>query len=131
MSPTPPTPDIIEVNDTVLYLHHEHGLYFLSMVCAGTTLINGATDTLLDISTSGNYNVLVTYANGCEIAVGINVILGMQNYAIGKIVSLFPNPVNNYLSIHTSSLHSNEVMTISIINALGEIIQEEKVKWSK
>jgi len=95
----------------------------------GGILIPGATDTFLVVTQSGNYNVEVSNSNGCKIAVGINIVLGIGDYSKDNLFSLSPNPADNQLTIHTSYMH-NETVTVSISNMLGEIMQEEKIKWS-
>jgi len=58
-------------------------------------------------------------------------ILGTKEIILNsQDINLFPNPATNQLTIHTSSFHANEAVTVSVMNVLGEVTQEEKLKWS-
>jgi hypothetical protein len=46
------------------------------------------------------------------------------------IFDIYPNPVKTQLTLSSSFIHSNEAVTISVMNALGEIMQQEKGKWN-
>ncbi len=82
------------------------------------------------ITQSGNYNVQVTNSNGCKIAVGINILPdGFNNFSNEEKTYLFPNPATNQLTVHTSSFH-NEGVIVSIMNVLGQTVQQEKIKWN-
>ena len=85
-----------------------------------TVLIPGATDTTLLISHSGNYNIGVSNKNGCKISVGINIVLGIQNYSNDNHIVLSPNPVTNSLNIYLKKNINDGIL--SIYNVLGEKI---------
>jgi len=82
--------------------------------------IPGATSYFYVAFTSGDYNVVATDNNGCEVeAVINNVIAGLTSARFnGEGVMVFPNPVLEKLSI--SGLHSKYLTSISVSNLLGE-----------
>ena len=128
--PSPPTPVITQRHDTLF--SSTNPSYTSYQWYDSTTIIPGATDTFLIITHGGNYNVVVTNENGCKISVGITIAhnVGINEFSANNYISLYPNPASDQLLIHTSSSHITGKAIISIINVLGEIIQEEKLKWS-
>jgi hypothetical protein len=85
-------------------------------------IINGATDYFYIATASGDYNVIATDINGCEVeAVINNVIAGSSQLAVSSFqLAIFPNPVSETLTI-TSDLLSGTAMKILIYNMLGEL----------
>jgi hypothetical protein len=74
----------------------------------------------LIIGASGNYNIQVANKNGCKVAVGINIILGMgQLNAYGLQFTVSPNPVDRELIIMSDGV---SIEKIEIYNMLGEKI---------
>jgi len=85
-------------------------------------MINGATDYLYVAPASGNYNVIVTDNNGCEVeAVINNVIASFQLPVISYQLEIFPNPVEDKFTIHKLEV-TRTAFEISIYNMLGEKI---------
>ncbi len=125
----PPTPVITQHHDTLFCTTDT--LYASYQWYDSTTLIPGASDTFLIVSHGGNYNVAVTAPNGCQISVGITIAhdVGINEFSINNLFSLSPNPASDQLTIHTSS-HIRGTAIVSIMNVIGEIIQEEKLRWS-
>ena len=72
----------------------------------------GCRDTLIQVIRIDNRNYL-------------NSINESKNFTA---ISLFPNPTSAQLTIQSSTF-SNEPATISILNVLGEIVQEQKAVW--
>ncbi len=56
-------------------------------------------------------------------SVGIN-----EPFANEHSINLYPNPAGSQLAISSSSFH-NEAVTVCVINAQGEIMQEQKLTW--
>ena len=112
----PPTPDIKQHHDT-LYCSTDPS-YTSYQWYLDSNLISGATNTSLAITVSGNYNVQVSNENGCKIAVGINIVLGIQNYSNNNVLTLSPNPAADQLTLKSSSLQGRS--TVAIINVLGQ-----------
>jgi hypothetical protein len=130
---TPVTPQVLDLpgigNDTLVCSTNQG--YISYQWYFNNSPIGGATDTFLVITQSGNYNVQVTNSVGCKTAVGINVVIGLQNYMNDNAVSLSPNPANSQVIIHSTSIPENETITISIMNVLGKAIALHKSKWRK
>ncbi len=126
----PPTPVITQHHDTLFCTTDPS--YTSYQWYDSTTLIPGATDTFLIITHGGNYNVAVSNEYGCKISVGINIShdVGINEFSANNYISLSPNPASTQLTIHTSFSHISGSATISIMNVLGEIIQQENLKWS-
>jgi PKD repeat protein len=93
-------------------------------------IITGATDYYYVASQSGDYNVVATDANGCEVeAVVFNAVAsfeepgGSSNGAPGQL-TVFPNPVEQILSIYSPLLLAygvgRDAAEISVYNMLGE-----------
>ncbi len=82
--------------------------------------IPGATDTFLLVSFNGNYNVKVTNENGCSVAVGINVIIGLHEVESNPYFTLYPNPVSSELTISMlKNLHNADM---EIKDVLGRVL---------
>ena len=87
--------------------------------------ISGATDYFYVATQSGNYNVVATDSNECEVeAVINNVIAGLTPALSREGVTVFPNPVTGTLFVDSYSLIGTAVQ-ISIYNVLGEKIYSE------
>jgi PKD repeat protein len=87
------------------------------------TLIPGATDYNYVAVQSGNYNVVCTDANGCEVeAVIFDVVASVHETGISSAeLNVFPNPVKNELTILTD-VSGGTPSEINIYNVLGEKI---------
>ncbi len=87
-------------------------------------LIAGATDYFYVALQSGDYNVVATDANGCEVeAVIFNVVAGLTSaLSEGGWVMVFPNPVVDKLIIQKLEVTSKTALEISIYNLVGEIV---------
>lgn len=85
--------------------------------------INGATDYFYVASSGGDFNVVATDANGCEVeAVIFNVIAGLNPFlSMGEEISMYPNPVTDLLFIDASVFHDDAF--ISVYNTTGEKLE--------
>ncbi len=94
-------------------------------------IINGASDYFYVAPASGDYNVVATDSNGCEVEAAIFNVLAEAQSAVGKRqLAIFPNPVSEKLIIHNSlpiafGITSGAAIKISIYNVLGEIVFAE------
>ncbi len=87
------------------------------------TLIPAATDYFYVAQASGDYNVVATDANGCEVEAAIfSVIAAVLPSPLGEGsgVRLYPNPVVDKLEITGSFLKDKKEINISIYNLIGE-----------
>jgi hypothetical protein len=90
-------------------------------------LVPGATDYFYVAPESGNYNVVATDVNGCEVeAVIFDVIASTTPLSLGEGsgVRLYPNPVKDILEIRPLKAGSNLIFVI--YNNLGEKVLEQK-----
>ncbi len=116
--PYPPPQGIAQNGDT---LFANQGAVSYQWYQNGNS-IAGATDYYLVAPSSGDFNVVATDANGCEVeAVIFNVIASVQS-AVGnqQSVIIHPNPVEEKLEI--SNLKLGTAINLSIYNIVGEKI---------
>ncbi len=90
-------------------------------------LISGATDYNYVISLNGDYNVVCTDANGCEVEAVIFDVVGVLTPALnkGERVMVFPNPVVAKLEINIPGIfvsHTGYPCSIYIYDMMGERI---------
>ena len=90
-------------------------------------LITGATDYYYVAPESGNYQVIATDNNGCEVEAVINdVIAGLSQLAIGSAqLALFPNPVSDKIQIKNLSPGTNHFITI--YNNIGMLVEQMEI----
>jgi PKD repeat protein len=85
--------------------------------------ISGATDYFYVAIESGNYNVIATDNNGCEVeAVIFDVIANVPAAASEPEFSLYPNPVYSKLQIQLAAKIPYSVSSIRLVNAIGELM---------
>lgn len=85
--------------------------------------VPGATNYFYVADAGGNYNVVATDANGCEVeAVIFDVVAEVQNPTSDVGFTNFPNPVADQLSINNLNFLFGESYDITICNMLGEQI---------
>lgn len=122
---TPPFPTITQVGYTLTSSLASSYQWQLN-----TVDIPGATNQSYTISQSGFYTVIIGDENGCKNSASKDVLIsGMDDLTGDAGISIFPNPTVDQITIHASSLQGNEITTISIINVLGKIVQQEQVNW--
>jgi len=129
--PYPPPQGIMQSGDT---LFANPGATSYQWYFNGN-LISGATDYFYIAPSSGDYNVVATDVNGCEVeAVIFNVLASAQSLVMGQW-SLYPNPVSDKLIIQIpiparlshsggaigTQVTSGTALDISIYNMLGEL----------
>ena len=118
--PYPPPQGIIQNGDTlfantgaVSYQWYENGI-----------LVPGATDYFYVATESGNFNVVATDAQGCEVEAVINdVVAGVAPaYFSGSGLQIFPNPVTGKFNILNRLFAGQSLVKISVYNIIGEVI---------
>jgi Secretion system C-terminal sorting domain/PKD domain len=79
----------------------------------------------------GEYTVTLTSNYLCENSSikseTINVILGIDDFSIKKIVEIYPNPVKDIMNIETTSV----ISSIEVLNILGQVLYSEKTNTNK
>jgi hypothetical protein len=85
-------------------------------------VINGATDYFYVAPQSGNYNVVATDNNGCEVEAAILNVIASTQLAVGSSqLAIFPNPVSEELKIKNEELRIKDAQAIiTIYNSMGE-----------
>ena len=92
-------------------------------------LIPGATDYFYVAQESGNYNVVFTDSNGCEVeAVIFDVVAGLHSPAAEEIIAAFQNPVKETLTLINN--FKNEEIDVSVFSISGEKIFSRKINNS-
>ncbi|MCX6274621.1 MAG: hypothetical protein NTV09_05400 [Bacteroidetes bacterium] len=65
--------------------------------------INGATDYFYVAQASGDYNVVATDANGCEVEAAVFNVVALVNAIEDQEILIFPNPVEEKVTIQKNS----------------------------
>ena len=88
------------------------------------SLIPGATESFYVASASGDYNVVATDANGCEVEAAIfDVTAGLQSADDSQQLIIYPNPVDDKFTMHSrAELKIGTAIEISVYNIIGEKI---------
>jgi hypothetical protein len=76
---------------------------------------------------AGDYEVLVTDDNGCEVVLNAsieNLSSASTSFLNDMSVQVYPNPTSDFASVSWSS---NDVSTVTIVNTNGQIIQKADV----
>ena len=121
--PAPPPQSIMQAGDTLFANTGAVGYqwYF------NGNLISGATNYFYIATTGGDYNVIATDGNGCEVEAAIyDVIAAVSPLSSTEGMNLFPNPVKEHLWL-TLPFEKNE-RTISLYNSTGEKIYSKIIK---
>ena len=83
--------------------------------------ISGATNYFHVALASGDYNVVATDSNGCEVEAVINNVLAQTPLVVGYWpMTIYPNPVIDKLIIYKSQVTRGTAIAISIYNMIGE-----------
>ena len=93
---------------------------------------NGSTSEDLSGVTPGDYTVVVTDANGCQVSVTVTVTDGPSTTGINQnnldiVVSAYPNPFAETTNLSFDLKESSKV-GIQLVNILGEIVQSFESK---
>src|SRR6185295_18457450 len=79
------------------------------------TIISGATDFFYLATANGDYNVVATDSNGCEVEAAIFNVLASAPSAIGSWqLAIFPNPVLEKITIRNSLPIAIGIRTVDI-----------------
>ena len=84
-------------------------------------IITGATDYFYVAQSSGDYNVVATDSNGCEVEAVINNVIASITPAVdcGPFI-IFPNPVQDRFTMHNAQCMIGTAIDISVYSTLGE-----------
>ncbi len=117
--PSPPAQSITQSGDTLSAITGaaSYQWYF------NGNIINSATNYFYVATQSGDYNVVATDSNGCEVEAVINDVLAHTPLATGFLpLAIYPNPVNDEFTIQNLKVTRGTAVEISIYNVLGEIV---------
>jgi hypothetical protein len=120
--PSPPPQGILQNGDT---LFANQGAVSYQWYYNGS-IVNGATDYFYVAQQGGDFNVVATDANGCEVeAVVFNVVAGLTRILSGGGgVMVFPNPAKDKITIHSPLLAGSQASMaatrISMYDVIGE-----------
>ncbi len=89
-------------------------------------LIPGATDYFYIADASGDFNVVATDSNGCEVEAAIfDVVASVQSTVSNDQLAIYPNPVADKCTIRNSQFTMGAAVTIKVLNILGVAVQSE------
>lgn len=80
--------------------------------------IEGATENQLTLSEAGEYTVVVTSASGCSSESEPFIATGMKD-AVANATRLFPNPVEDYLTVSLPTMIGTHTVQATLYNMLG------------
>ena len=83
-------------------------------------IITGATVYFYVAQASGDYNVVATDVNGCEVEAAVFNIIAAVGSSSRQELNIFPNPVIDKCTIHDSELTMGIAVEISVYNVIGE-----------
>jgi hypothetical protein len=118
--PFPAPQAIVQIGDTLYaiagalsYRWYRNGL-----------LINGATEYYYVASSGGDYNVVCTDLNSCEVEAVINNVIAAITSPFATIsqpknILVFPNPVSEILKLEIPDFNRDSPFLVKISNALG------------
>lgn len=96
-------------------------------------IVNGATNSFYVAPISGNYNVVATDPNGCEVEAAIFDVIAkiFEQEEIGDF-AIFPNPAENKLSIQNLNPENKilAVNSIAFYNTVGERVMVVPVSFT-
>ena len=113
--PNPPAQSITQIGDTLLSIP---GAVTYQWYYNGNA-ISGGTEYFYVATQNGDYNVVATDSNGCEVEAVINDVLAHTPLAFGHwSITIYPNPVTSTMDIR--GLENNSDYEITIFNVFGE-----------
>jgi len=115
--PIPPPQAIIQNGDTLV--SNQGSLYYQWYF--NGNLISGATEYFYVATLSGDYNLVATDSNNCEVEAAIfNVIASIENYSfIQNEILIIPNPTNNEIEIIYPDIDKS--IDVKIYNMWGSL----------
>ena len=119
--PSPPPQSITQSGDTLFAIagSTSYQWYF------NGNIINGATGYFYVATTSGDYNVVATDVNGCEVeAAAFNVVASVDAMR-DQVLLVFPNPVEDKFTMHNAQFTIGTAVEISVYNVVGEMVSNE------
>jgi hypothetical protein len=128
--PSPPPQSIAQSGDTLFAIPGSDSYQWFF----DGNNISGATDYFYVASASGDYNVIATDSNGCEVEAAIyNVIAGIQSTEDNRQLTIFPNPAWNQIAISIPIAIGTQLAMdhVTVYNLLGEAVLTIKPESSR
>lgn len=117
--PAPPPQAISQGGDS-LFANAGTGTYQWYF---NSTLINGATDYFYLAQSSGDYNVICTDGNGCEVEAAIfNVLASVESTLNNWQLAIYPNPVSEELEVRIPD-YEGKTVSIKVYDMIGAAIR--------
>jgi len=114
---------ITQTNDT-LTSNETTGTYQWIDCGNGDTIITGATNQNYQVTTNGDYAVIVTIGSCSDTSSCFNVtVSGIDENILDNTFSIYPNPTKNQLIISFNEVIDNSY-TISVKNSLGQVVNK-------
>lgn len=115
--PSPPPQGITQIGDTLFAIAGASSYQWYY----NGSLISGATDYYYVGQVSGDYNVVATDNNGCEVEAVIFDVLLSSNTLENEpnALMIYPNPADDQLNFSCRSITEKEV-NISVVDVLGK-----------
>ncbi len=128
--PYPASQGIVQIGDT---LFANPGAQSYRWYLNGN-IINGATNYFHVALQSGNYNLIATDVNGCEVEAAIFNVIANINLSVTEQhqLSIFPNPVTDFIKINfPDSINWNhEIQIMNLYNQVGQRVLNLRLKNS-
>jgi len=124
---TPIVPVIIQNGTLLTSSSPSNNQWYLNGV-----LIPGATATTFDMALAGagSYTVTVTTPDGCSSTSTPVVYTSLNDGLSASGISVYPNPVNDFLSLEFNSLLAEKTV-VNVYNSLGELILTKNITDQK
>lgn len=121
--PYPPPQGISQSGDT---LFANQGSVSYQWYYSGS-LIPGATDYFYVATTSGDYNVVCTDNNNCEVEAAIfDVLAGIHSHLGNRVeINVYPNPASKIITV--SAGNHTDALGFSVLNVIGEIFSVNRL----
>ncbi len=98
----------------------------------GGILIPGATDYFYVADASGDFNVVATDANGCEVEAAIfDVVASVQSAGGNWQLAIYPNPVADKCTIRNSQFTMGTAAKIIVYNMIGMVAVQSDIRNAK
>ncbi len=89
--------------------------------------INGANEQQYIVSESGDYMVKVSIGGCTGVSDMFNAVLTHVETEVNKSISLFPNPVHQYLNIELSNINNTGISEVFVINSNGSTVMRKSM----
>jgi hypothetical protein len=125
--PYPPPQGIMQAGDT---LFANPGAVSYQWYYNGTAIAGGTNYFFVSIL-NGDYNVVATDLNGCEVEAVIFNVVDVPSMQHESYFEIYPDPVTDDLIIPTSAHQSDAALEIQIYNIPGEKVMDVKLDGSR